>query len=193
MPDNSFGFIKLCAMLALIIAMLSRTGLVEAGGGEHGHSYGHGSVSMENRGQLAREGRNLAPDYQRDEEVRGESLVYRHDERLAYQGNDMPHGHPSINRVHGHEESRGDYYYSGRHYNYRHNGVYYNYYHNNEYYLYFVDGAYYNYFYNGAYYVYFVDGRYYNYFYRGAYYQNCRKIPGYRSHGRWIPATMICH
>ena len=66
-------------------------------------------------------------------------------------------------------------------------------YYNNEYYLYFVDGAYYNYFYNGAYYVYFVDGRYYNYFYRGAYYQNCRKIPGYRSHGRWIPATMICH
>lgn len=61
MLDNFFGLVKLCAMAALITAMFLRTGLVDAAGGEQGHSYGHGSVSMENRGQVTRGGGHLVP------------------------------------------------------------------------------------------------------------------------------------
>ncbi len=102
-----------------------------------------------------------------------------HSDHIGHHGADHHHRdmhstRQNGNTYHDHEGNRGHYYHGGKHYNYYHNG------------------SYYNYFYKGDYYLYFIKGVYYNYFYNGAYYRNCRKIPGYWSHGHWNRSTMRC-
>ena len=188
MSNNIANLIKFCSFRVFLMAIFSWpcfSGVVREA---HGHPDEQGRHNAYVEHQVERDS---VPHHQGGREPRGGYRSHGHEgganiEPLEHQGES--HGHPLAGN-----NSRGDYYHSGRHYNYYHNGNYYNYYHNDEYYQYFIDGDYYNYFYRGAYYVYFVNGRYYNYFYNGAYYQDCRRQPGYRFHGRWHPSTMVCH